>query len=218
MNRSFENTLSPISEPDNNMNDASPMLFSGKNFIIIILTGLLILSFLGINLLMILGNWIQVIINIFGPLVRQILSVLGYTTGTVLDKTEDVATTVAKAGVDIAGGTIQSVADLLKDASSSNVDPRSRAELDNSLTSNNDRAPSKSLFKYKEPESDSSETPIQKPITSDKMSWCLVGEYEGKRGCVEVEDANKCLSGQVFPTQQMCLNPTKSVYMHSHST
>lgn len=215
MNRSFENTLTPVKE-ENTMNEFSNDLFSGKNFIILLLTGLLILSFLGINLLMILGNWMQVVISIFGPLVTQILSVLGYTTGTVLDKTEDVATTVAKAGVDIAGGTVQSVADLLKQASSGNVDPKARAALDQSLSSNDDKQTSK-LFNYKEPESDSSETPIQKPITSDKMTWCLVGEYEGKRGCVEVDDANKCLSGQVFPSQQMCLNPTKTVYVHSHA-
>jgi len=215
VNRSFENTLTPVKE-ENTMNEFSNDLFSGKNFIILLLTGLLILSFLGINLLMILGNWIQVVISIFGPLVTQILSVLGYTTGTVLDKTEDVATTVAKAGVDIAGGTVQSFADLLKQASSGNVDPKARAALDQSLSSNGNKQTSK-IFNYKEPESDSSETPIQKPITSDKMSWCLVGEYEGKRGCVEVDDANKCLSGQVFPSQQMCLNPTKTVYVHSHS-
>lgn len=215
MNRSFENTLTPVKE-ENTMNEFSNDLFSGKNFIILLLTGLLILSFLGINILMILGNWIQVVITIFGPLVTQILSVLGYTTGTVLDKTEDVATTVAKAGVDIAGGTVQSVADLLKQASSGNVDPKARAALDQSLNSNTDKQTTK-MFNYKEPEFDSSETPIQKPITSDKMTWCLVGEYEGKRGCVEVDDASKCLSGQVFPSEQMCLNPTKTVYIHSHA-
>lgn len=215
MNRSFENTLTPVKE-ENTMNEFSNDLFSGKNFIILLLTGLLILSFLGINILMILGNWIQVVITIFGPLVTQILSVLGYTTGTVLDKTEDVATTVAKTGVDIAGGTVQSVADLLKQASSGNVDPKARAALDQSLNSNTDKQTT-NMFNYKEPEFDSSETPIQKPITSDKMAWCLVGEYEGKRGCVEVDDASKCLSGQVFPSEQMCLNPTKTVYIHSHA-
>lgn len=215
MNRSFENTMSPVQD-ENTMNNFSNGIFSGKNFIILLLTALLILSFLGINLLMILGNWMQVIISIFGPLVTQLLSVLGYTTGTVLDKTEDVATTVAKTGVDIAGGTIQSVADLLKNASSGNVNPEARAALDQSLTSSNVNSEKKN-FNYKEPDPDSSETPIQKPITSDKMTWCLVGEYEGKRGCIEVDDANKCLSGQVFPSQQMCLNPTKTVYTHSHS-
>jgi len=40
------------------------------------------------------------------------------------------------------------------------------------------------------------------------MNWCLVGEFNKKRGCVPVADETKCLSGQVFPNQAMCLNPT----------
>lgn len=213
MNRSFENTQTPISKPSDEIMTSGD-IFSGKNLMIIILTGLLILSFLGINLLMIFGNWIQVVINIFGPLVTQILSVFGYTTGTVLDKTEDVATTVAKSGVDIVGGAVQSVADLLKDMSSPNVDPSARTQLDQALeqTKKGD-----STFKYKEPDADSSDAPIQKPITADKSNWCLVGEYQGNRGCVKVDDPNRCMSGQIFPSEQMCLNPTKTVYMHSHA-
>jgi hypothetical protein len=51
--------------------------FSNKNTIIIVLVALLILSFLGINLLSIAGEFFQSIINIFGPLVGQILSFFG---------------------------------------------------------------------------------------------------------------------------------------------
>ena len=58
------------------------------------------------------------------------------------------------------------------------------------------------------PEADTAANPVQKPISSSKSQWCLAGEYEKRKGCVEVDDANKCMSGQLFPTQQMCLNPT----------
>lgn len=214
MNQSFEKSNTPIIKPETGNPIGNFNLFSGKNLVIVILTALLIFSFLGINLLVVLGNLLQTIVNIFSPLITQILSVFGYTAGTILDKTEDVATTVAKAGIDIAGGTVQSVADLLKKGSIDNVNPQAINELDRSLNSNVSRQPN---YSYNEPKPDSSVDPIQKPITSDKNVWCLVGEYEGKRGCVEVDDANKCLSGQVFPNEQMCLNPTKTVYMHSHA-
>ena len=68
-----------------------------------------------------------------------------------------------------------------------------------------------------QPVPDASVDPIQKPITAGKVNWCLVGEYQGKRGCIEVDDDSKCMSGQVFPSQNMCLNPTRSVFMHSHA-
>ena len=107
------------------------------------------------------------------------------------------ATTVAKAGIDIAGGTVQSVADLLKKGSIDNVNPQAINELDRSLNSKVSRQPN---YSYNEPKPDSSVDPIQKPITSDKNVWCLVGEYEGKRGCVEVDDANNTFRKYGWPT------------------
>ena len=175
-------------------------MFSNKNYIIIALLILLILSFLGINILTIFGNLIQTLVNIFGPLVTQILSVFGYTAGTLIDKSADIVTDTAKTGIDIAGGTVSSIGDLLKDASRSNVDERAKQQLDHSINL--------SGHPLKQPEPDTATNPIQKPISSGKTGWCLVGEYEGRRGCIEVGEADKCLSGQVFPNQKMCLNPT----------
>jgi hypothetical protein len=197
----IDNTHEPRQNIHSNMN---PTFFSGKNFIIIILSGLLILSFLGINLLNVLGNMMDIIINIFGPLITQLLSIFGYTAGTVLDKSSDAVTNVAKTGLDVANGTVQSVADLLKNASKKGVDNASKQQLDDTLN--------QSLFKNNEPEHDSSVNPIQKPITASKNNWCLVGEYEGKRGCIEVNDDSNCMSGQTFSSRELCMNPTRTLY------
>ena len=175
-------------------------MFSNKNYIIIGLLILLILSFLGINMLTIFGNLIQTLVNIFGPLVTQVLSVFGYTAGTLIDKSADIVTDTAKTGIDIAGGTVSSIGDLLKDASRPNVDERAKQQLDQSINLSG-QPPN-------QPAPDTASNPIQKPISSGKTGWCLVGEYEGRRGCIEVGEADKCLSGQVFPNQKMCLNPT----------
>lgn len=184
--------------------------FSNKNILIMVLSVLLIFSFLGVNLLSIFGNWVQTIINIFGPLFSQILSVFGYTAGTVINKSADLVTDVAKSGIDIAGGTIQSVGGLLKDASDDNIDSKAKSQLDAAVNSkdldnkinngDNNKPPA-------EPSPVPSTNPIQNPITSQKTSWCLVGEYQDKRGCIEIGEADQCLSGQVFPNQKLCLNP-----------
>ena len=190
------NTESTQQSTDTNM-------FSDKNFIITVLVGLLVLSFLGINLLNIIGSWIQVIMNIFGPLVRQILSIFGYTAGTVIEKSADVVGDVAKAGVDIAEGTLHSVGGLLKNASKDHVDDRSKNQLDKTINLSPENK-----FGREMTHPDIAANPIQNPITANKKSWCLVGEYQGRRGCIEVSEQDKCLSGQVFPEQKMCLNPT----------
>ena len=181
-------------------------MFSNKNIIIIILAILLILSFLGINLLAIFGNLIQTIVAIFGPLVNQIFSIFGYTAGTVINKSADIAGDTAKAGIDIAEGTLHSVGNILRDASQGHVANHAKASLDNAL--NNAKPPA--VNPPEPPKPDAPENPIQKPISSSKTGGCLVGEYKGRRGCIEVGEQDQCLSGQVYPEQKICLNPALS--------
>ena len=183
-------------EPINNMGQRPK---NDKNILIGVLIFLLILSFLGINLLGVAGGFIESVNNTFGPFFRQILSLFGYTAGTVIDKTTDVVTDTAKLGIDLAGGAIDNVGDLLIKASTQDGNPPS---LDIKLN--------QGATKIEEPTPDKTENPIQNTPASAKKSWCLVGEYQGRRGCIEVSDQDKCISGQVFPEQKMCLNPNLS--------
>ena len=183
------------------MDDTSTGGVSNK-VIIFVLTALLILSFLGINLLTMFGGLIETVISILGPFVSQVLSIFGYTTGTVLNKSADVVADVAKTGVDIAEGSLQSVGNVLRDASRGNVNPDAVSGLDGALNS------STASSTYVEPSPSASANPVQRPITSGKTGWCLVGEYEGKRGCVAVGEQDRCMSGQIFPSQVACMNPS----------
>jgi hypothetical protein len=180
------------------MTDTDTAGISNK-VIIAALSILLILSFLGINIFTMLGTVVETIVAILGPFVAQVLSIFGYTTGSVINKTADVVGDVAKTGVDVAEGSLQSVGSILKDASRKHVDPSAASQLDNVLNV----APNR----MNEPAPSSSESPIQKPITAGKTGWCLVGEYDGKRGCVEVGEQDKCMSGQIFASLNACANP-----------
>ena len=167
--------------------------------IIVILLVFIGLSFLGINLFTLIGNFMENVLSIFGPMIAQILSIFGYTTGSVINKTADVVGDVAKTGVDVAEGSLQSVGNILKDASRRNVNPATAHGLDSALNIG--------PMQYTEPKPDATTNPIQNPITSAKTGWCLVGEYEGRRGCVAVGENDKCMSGQVYPSQGACTNP-----------
>jgi len=185
----------PFQAPQPNIisspSDASPT----KNIIIIVLVVILVLSLLGINVFIILGNVIQRLIDIFNPLVSKTLSDLGYTSGTLLGQSADISADALKTGIDILNDTVQSVEDLLLKASGKDVN------LDKSIN----QPP---LVAPLAPQPNSTTNPIQSPTS--KQNWCLVGEYKGTRGCIAVSEQDKCLSGQVFPNQQMCLNPTFS--------
>jgi len=162
-----------------------------KNMLIVVLIAVLILSLLGINIFIIIGNGIQQFINIFNPIVSKALSDLGYASGSVLDKTSDIAADASKTGIDILNGTMHSVSDLLIHAS------KEGGKL------NINQPP---MVPPNPPNPAQTSNPINTPSVNNNK-WCLVGEYEGKRGCISVSDQDKCLSGQVFPNQQMCLNP-----------
>lgn len=198
-----------------------------KNIIIFGLLLVLVLTFLGFNILYTLGDAFEKLRQLLGPLVQTILGLVGYTTGSVINKSADIAGTVTKFSVDVAEGSIQNVGGLLKNTSSPYVNDYTKKALDSVLTPEHDVsyvgeygiglpaqasapiAPAPTAPAPIAPAPDTTENPIQKPITASKAGWCLVGEYQGVRGCVEVKDEHKCLSGQIFPSQKQCLDPSK---------
>jgi hypothetical protein len=168
-------------------------------------------SFFGTSLWHSLGNFIQSIADIFGPIVVNFLNALGYSAGTALDKVSDVTADVAKGGIDLADGAINNIGGLLKGSGPPTTKPKKKSPSpspSSSSSSSSSLPPQKPTPPPEEPSPDTSENKIQKPISSEKWNWCLVGEYQNKRGCIEITDSDKCMSGQVFPSQKMCLNPT----------
>jgi hypothetical protein len=180
-----------------------------RNIVIIVLLVIILLTFIGINLLVELGEATEKLKNLLSPLISGILGLFGYTTGSVINKGASIAGGAAQFGIDVAQGAVQNVGGLLKNTSAPYVNDFTKKSLDSVLTPGNDVS---YVGQYgvglpsKQPKPDSTENPIQKPITSSKAQWCLVGEYNGKRGCVEVQDQAKCLSGQIFPSQTQCMN------------
>jgi hypothetical protein len=187
-------------------------LFYSKNFWIALLVVMLILSFLGVNFVMLLGQVFQPIVNVFWILITQILALFGYTTGTVLNKTVDVVSGTAKAGIDIAEGTVQSVGNLLIKGSS-NVNPVTQSQIaSNILGGGGAPAPAAATSTLDAVLNNSSRRLPQTTVEPDastsaiqtSASWCFVGEMEGKRTCADVSSSNLCLSGQYYKTRDDC--------------
>ena len=169
------------------------ILFSVQNTIILTLSILLILTFLGINLLDILSNIIKYIANILSPLVSRFLSLIGYTTGTVLNTSADVVSDTSKLAIDIAEGSIQDIGNLLIKASKQGGNT---SQLNKSLSM---------PVQTDVPKQDIAENPIQKPISAVKQNWCLVGEFDNQRKCVQMNQYEKCMSGKIFESEQSCV-------------
>ena len=213
-------------ENTGNTNSSVNTSFFGNNFVIIILVILLIFPAIGMLIMSFLGNTYKEITETTNPVVSNFLKLFGYSAGTVINTSADVAGDAAKVGIDILEGSVHNVGNLVQGKTgdyptdktffnNNNMDPKS---LDSTIEKKVDSAISKKLGntvansnRYKNPADvspDNSSGTIQNPISAGKAGWCLTGEYQNKRGCLSVSESDQCLSGQIFPSKEMCLNPT----------
>ena len=156
----------------------------GKTFLILFLLAVVLSTYFGINVLTIAGNATEAAVAIFSPVLTSFLKLLGYSTGTAINSVADVTADAAKTGVDIAEGTIHDVGNLFLGDQSIGKGPYNK--------------------KNNEPRPDAPEDTIQTSLASSKTKWCLVGEYQNKRGCIDISESDKCMSGEVFPNEEMC--------------
>ena len=60
-------------------------------------------------------------------------------------------------------------------------------------------------LKNQNPVADDATSSTQIPRT--KSGYCYIGEDRGFRSCIEVTKDMKCMSGDIFPTMDVCVNP-----------
>jgi len=44
-------------------------------------------------------------------------------------------------------------------------------------------------------------------LNHQKKQYCYVGNLGGKRHCAEIAQSDKCISGDIFPSESICVNP-----------
>jgi len=179
---------------------------------------ILILAFLGFNLFGTLGEITDKLKQLLAPL----LSTLGYDIGQTIKQTTQVSATGAKAGIDIAAGTIDDAVTLLekgvgvKDVSFKHIDDRTpTTHIDDRTptTHIDNRTTNQDVFnqsvKHKQrmtPSPDEAGSTTQR-TTIPKSGFCYIGEDRGFRSCIKVENADECMSGDIFPSREICVNP-----------
>ena len=177
----------------------------------------LILAVLGFNIFYYLASGTQFFANFVSPYIKYFSELVG---GTIGKTTKEIVTTSAtgtKAGVDITAGTITSSIDALgsaiegtstavtqtgqdieKEVSTSPENP-----LNNAMQQQQQQGEAPDAF-----QADDSYSSIQSGKSSSKSGWCYIGEERGIRSCSQVGPNDQCMSGDIFPTSQVCINPT----------
>jgi hypothetical protein len=168
---------------------------------------ILVLAFLGFNVFSYLAQGTQNISNIFAPLFQKLFSLIFGTASQTIDVAAEggkAATNTAAKGVDKGLTAVQNVTpnNAKSSISASKEHDEEIQEAKNSLN--------KALNSQNKEKKDDDYEPHQASSSvheTGKAGWCFIGEDRGYRTCSKVGENDKCMSGDIFPTQQLCINP-----------
>jgi hypothetical protein len=167
---------------------------------------LLVLALLGFNIFVYLAKGTQV----FAELSAYFTSIIGTGAAETTKDVTNVTATGTKAATDIVAGTINTTVDVAQDTASQvkNANYTQQQQLNSSL--NNAKTEQKTIEQEKESgySADEATSSIQSSKSTSKAGWCYIGEDRGFRTCTQVGVNDQCMSGDIFPSQEICMNPT----------
>jgi hypothetical protein len=173
---------------------------------------ILILAFLGFNIFVYLAKGTQDISNFFGNFFEKIFGTTVAVASEITDTSAEGAKKVVTGTANVVNtglNTVQNVTPNPKTAQTSvssqpvtNPPPVDIAETNTLNKALNSAQQTKSSPSY---ESDSASSSIQ---GGGKSGWCYIGEDRGIRTCATVGSDDICMSGEIFPSQELCVNPS----------
>ena len=168
---------------------------------------ILILAFLGFNIFVYLAKGTQDIASFFGPLTQKLFG----TTASIAGQTVDIAAEGAKAVVGGTAGAVNTGLSAVQDITPNNATSsiKSQPVQGQPTTRPSDNGLNKALNNSQEQNMDYQAVEASSSVHSGggKSGWCFVGEDRGFRSCALVNEDDKCMSGDIFPSQELCINP-----------
>jgi hypothetical protein len=185
---------------------------SQKTFLGLSITGwiiiILILALLGINIFTYLAKGTQETASLLGKFLGWFQNIFGITA----KQTINVSETGAKAGISTAANLATTSVDIIAEAG------HPQGNTENKNIQSNEQIPVQRQMQMKEDSLHSSLNQYQMGTTNEvhahdgyaasgKAGWCYIGEQNGIRNCAEVGVNDICMSGDIFPTMDVCVNP-----------
>jgi hypothetical protein len=190
---------------------------STSSLLIRVLLVVLILALIGFNVFTYLDDIMAWFGNTFGAPFRMVARVLGYSAADTAQTTVNVTAQGTKSVVDIAAGAATSGIDVLQQTlESGSGSDDGNGNGNNGNNKNQARQPqvkpdddtalemALSHAKKQPPRPDDATSRTQR---TGKSGYCYIGEDRGFRSCVKVGEQDTCMSGDIFPTQAICINP-----------
>jgi len=169
-----------------------------------------VLSFLGFNIFVYLAKGTQTISEIFKPVVERLGYLLGITTLQTINVSAKGTQSVVNATTDVINTSLNSIENTTQVNQSGQTQNNSHPDITQHNTLNqalNNTTSQRQQSGGEDYQADDSTSSIQ----LGKAGWCYIGEDRGFRSCAEVGVNDTCMSGEIFPTNDVCVNPNLRV-------
>jgi hypothetical protein len=168
-----------------------------------------ILAFLGFNIFIYLAKGTQDITNFFSPIINYFIKLFGGVTSQVVDVSAEGAKEVVDTAANITTSGLSAVQQTtpggLKTTPVQTTIPQADIMQTNTLNKALNSSTSEKQKSSTDYEADESTSTIQNGAS--KSGWCYIGEDRGFRSCAKVGVDDKCMSGEIFPSNEICINP-----------
>ena len=222
MNESYPApALAPASAPSNMFDDVDfgATTSDSSSTTSLLVRGALIvllLALIGFNVFTYLDDITAWFSETFGAPFRSVAQFLGYAAIDTAHTTVDVTAQGTKSAVDIAAGAATSGIDVLQqtidqkgdgqDQDQDQIQGQSQGQKgrNQDMSSNAGLQRALSHAKKQPPQPDDATSRTQR---TGKSGYCYIGEDRGFRSCIKVGEEDTCMSGDIFPTHAICINP-----------
>ena len=201
--------LAPASAPSNMFDDVATTTSEPSSTTSLVVRGalvLLLLALIGFNVFTYLDDITAWFSETFGAPFRSVAQFLGYAAIDTAQTTVDVTAQGTKSAVDIAAGAATSGIDVLQQTigqKGQEQEPDQKGQ-DQDMSSNAGLQRALSHAKKQPPQPDDATSRTQR---TGKSGYCYIGEDRGFRSCIKVGEEDTCMSGDIFPTHAICINP-----------
>ena len=178
-------------------------MFSGFNWMIWLVVLIIVLGFLGINVFNYLAEGTTSVAEKFSKL----LAYFGIKTAEASQQILDTSIKGTEAGLKFVGGAAAgAVSGGVEAAKPKSSQPTTPVETSVAVKRNYNSSLDREID---EADRKSAPTPdvAKSSAHSNEAGWCYVGDDRGYRVCGRVNDANDCMSGDIFPSKDICINP-----------
>jgi hypothetical protein len=167
---------------------------------------ILILAFLGFNVFVYLAKGTDAITQIFSPIIDYFFGGSVIVGSQIVDVSAEGAKKLVNETAGAAENTLTAIQNVTPDSTvrGSQYKPPAEDPVQNTpinqYVNHNQQLQRETTY-----DADNADSAIQ---GGGKSGWCYIGQDRGVRSCAEINASDGCMSGNIFPTHDLCINPS----------